>query len=190
MAFFLTTFLMSLILCLRSRTYVSTCFAIRKFEFLQACGFIWIQLTTEECIVNLICIVALRGFHCLFFSNSRSWTRWFSCYIFNINQYNIGQGHLDRTNHDAIYNRAVCDTCSLSRSHWISIVLVVKVYDSSIIDSVELPVVMKCPCFLAFDYCRFCVVIRFFYPRHNGQWPPTSKDFLSQILSISFIYLS
>ena len=31
--------------------------------------------------------------------------------------------------------------------------------------------------FLAFDYCRFCVVIRFFHPRHNGQWPPTSKDF-------------
>ena len=25
--------------------------------------------------------------------------------------------------------------------------------------------------FLAFDFCRFCVVIRFFHPRHNGQWP-------------------
>ena len=23
--------------------------------------------------------------------------------------------------------------------------------------------------FLAFDFCRFCVVIRFFHPRHNGQ---------------------
>ena len=45
-------------------------------------------------------------------------------------------------------------------------------------------------CFLAFDSCRFCVVIWFFHPRHNGQWPPTSKDFLSQILSISFIFLS
>ena len=22
--------------------------------------------------------------------------------------------------------------------------------------------------FLAFDFCRFCVVIRFFHPRHNG----------------------
>ena len=44
--------------------------------------------------------------------------------------------------------------------------------------------------FLAFDFCRFCVVIRFFHPRHNGQWPPTSKDFLSQILSITFIFLS
>ena len=31
--------------------------------------------------------------------------------------------------------------------------------------------------FLAFNFCRFCVVIQFFHPRHNGQWPPTSKDF-------------
>ena len=44
--------------------------------------------------------------------------------------------------------------------------------------------------FLAFDFCRFCVVIRFFHPRHNGQWPPTLKDFLSQILSITFIFQS
>ena len=29
-----------------------------------------------------------------------------------------------------------------------------------------------------------------FHPRHNGQWPLTSKDFLSQILSITFIFLS
>ena len=29
----------------------------------------------------------------------------------------------------------------------------------------------------------------FFHPRYNGQWPPTSKEFLSQILSITF-YLS
>ena len=42
--------------------------------------------------------------------------------------------------------------------------------------------------FLAFDFCRFCVVIRFFHPRHNGQWRPTLKDFLSQILSITFIF--
>ena len=42
---------------------------------------------------------------------------------------------------------------------------------------------------LAFDFCRFCVVIRFFHPRHNGQWPPTSKDFLYQILSITFIFI-
>ena len=26
-----------------------------------------------------------------------------------------------------------------------------------------------CSFFLAFDFCRFCVVIRFFHPRHNGQ---------------------
>ena len=42
---------------------------------------------------------------------------------------------------------------------------------------------------LAFDFCRFCVVIQFFHPRHNGQWLPTSKDFLSHILSITFIFL-
>ena len=39
--------------------------------------------------------------------------------------------------------------------------------------------------FLPFDFCRFCVVIR-----HNGQLPPTSKDVLSQILTITFIFLS
>ena len=44
-----------------------------------------------------------------------------------------------------------------------------------------------CFVFLAFDFCQFCVVIRFFHPRHNGQWLPTSKDFLSQILSITFL---
>ena len=44
--------------------------------------------------------------------------------------------------------------------------------------------------FLAFDFCRFCGVIQFFHRRHNGQWPPTSKDSLSQILSITFIFLS
>ena len=36
------------------------------------------------------------------------------------------------------------------------------------------------------NFCRFCVVIPFFHPRHNGQWPLTLKDFLSQILSIIF----
>ena len=34
--------------------------------------------------------------------------------------------------------------------------------------------------FLAFDFCRFCVIIRFFHPRHNGQWYPTSKDFYTR----------
>ena len=42
--------------------------------------------------------------------------------------------------------------------------------------------------FFSVRLCRFCVVIRFFHPRHNGQWPPTSKDFLSQIVSITFIW--
>ena len=32
------------------------------------------------------------------------------------------------------------------------------------------------------------MVIRFFHPRHNGQWPPNFKDFVSQILSITFIF--
>ena len=41
--------------------------------------------------------------------------------------------------------------------------------------------------FLAFELCRFCVVIRFFHPRHNGQWPQTSKDFLSQMF-FHYIY--
>ena len=31
-----------------------------------------------------------------------------------------------------------------------------------------------------FDFCRFCVVIWFFHPRHNSQWPPTSKDFYTR----------
>ena len=43
---------------------------------------------------------------------------------------------------------------------------------------------------LSFDFCRFWVVFVFFHPRHNGQWPPNSKDFLSQMLSITFIFLS
>ena len=42
--------------------------------------------------------------------------------------------------------------------------------------------------FYSVRLCRFCVVIRVFHPRHNGQWPPTLKDFLSQIVSITFIY--
>ena len=56
-------------------------------------------------------------------------------------------------------------------------------------EMVSLFVVVFLLLFLAFDFCRFCVVIRLFHPRHNGQWPPTSKDFLSQILSITFIFL-
>ena len=40
--------------------------------------------------------------------------------------------------------------------------------------------------FLAFDFCRFCVVIRFFHPRDNGQWPPTSKDFYTRSYPLHF----
>ena len=43
--------------------------------------------------------------------------------------------------------------------------------------------------FLAFEIVG-SAVHSFFSSRHNGQWPPTSKDFLSQILSITFIFLS
>ena len=40
--------------------------------------------------------------------------------------------------------------------------------------------------FLAFDFCRFCVVIRFFHPLHNGQWPPTSKDFYTKYYPLHY----
>ena len=40
--------------------------------------------------------------------------------------------------------------------------------------------------FLAFDFCRFCVVIRFLHPRHNGQWPPTSKDVHTRFYPLHF----
>ena len=42
--------------------------------------------------------------------------------------------------------------------------------------------------FLAFDFCRFYVVIRFFHPRHNGQWPPTSKDFYPRFYPLHLIF--
>ena len=47
--------------------------------------------------------------------------------------------------------------------------------------------------FVCFFSVRLLSVLRghsVFHPRHNGQWPPTLKDFLSQILSITFIFLS
>ena len=46
--------------------------------------------------------------------------------------------------------------------------------------------------FFSVRLCRFCVVIRFFHPRHNGQWPPTSKDFYPRLypLHLLFSYLS
>ena len=39
-------------------------------------------------------------------------------------------------------------------------------------------------------HLTFVGSVRFFHPRHNGQWPPTSRDILSQILSLHlFSYL-
>ena len=43
--------------------------------------------------------------------------------------------------------------------------------------------------FLAFDFCRFCVVIRFFNPRHNGQWPPTLKDFCTRYYPLHYFLI-
>jgi len=43
--------------------------------------------------------------------------------------------------------------------------------------------------FLAFGFCRFCMVIRFFHPRHNGQWPPTSKDFYTRSYPLHYYFL-
>ena len=40
--------------------------------------------------------------------------------------------------------------------------------------------------FSAFDFCRFCVAIRFVHPRHNGQRPPTSKDFYPRFIHYIF----
>jgi len=43
--------------------------------------------------------------------------------------------------------------------------------------------------FLAFNFCRFCVAIRFVHPSHNGQWPPTSKDFYTRSYPLfSYLY--
>ena len=46
-----------------------------------------------------------------------------------------------------------------------------------------------CCCFLAFDFCWFCVVIRFFPPRHNGQWPPTSQDFYTRSYPLHYFLI-
>ena len=43
--------------------------------------------------------------------------------------------------------------------------------------------------FLAFDFCRFCVVIHFFQPRHNGQWPPTLKDFYTRSYPLQYFHI-
>ena len=43
--------------------------------------------------------------------------------------------------------------------------------------------------FLAFDFYRFCVVIRFFHPRNNSQWPPTSKDFYTRSFPLHYFLI-
>ena len=43
--------------------------------------------------------------------------------------------------------------------------------------------------FFAFDFCRFCVVIRFFHQRHNGQWPPTSKDLYTRSYPLHYLLI-
>ena len=40
--------------------------------------------------------------------------------------------------------------------------------------------------FFGFDFCRFCVIIRFFHARHNGQRPSTSKDFYPRFYPLHF----
>ena len=42
---------------------------------------------------------------------------------------------------------------------------------------------------LAFDFCRFCVVIRFFHPRHNGQWPTILKDFYTRYYPLHYFLI-
>ena len=43
--------------------------------------------------------------------------------------------------------------------------------------------------FLAFDFFRFCVVFRFFHPCHNGQWPPTLKDFYTRSYPLHYFLI-
>ena len=45
--------------------------------------------------------------------------------------------------------------------------------------------------FLPFNFCRLCVVIRFFHPRHNDHRSPTSKDFYPRFYPLHlFSYLN
>ena len=43
--------------------------------------------------------------------------------------------------------------------------------------------------FLAFDFCAFCVVFQIFHPRHNSQWPPTSKDFYTRSYPLHYLLI-
>ena len=42
---------------------------------------------------------------------------------------------------------------------------------------------------LAFAFCRFGEVIRFYHPRRNGQWPPTLKDFYTRSYSLHYFLI-
>ena len=50
--------------------------------------------------------------------------------------------------------------------------------------------VFSCVFFLAFDFCRLGVIIRFYHPRHNAQWSLTSKDFYPRSYPLHFFVLS
>ena len=43
-------------------------------------------------------------------------------------------------------------------------------------------------CFFSVRLCRFWVVIRF-HPHHNGQWPPTSKDFYTRSYPLHYFLI-
>ena len=49
--------------------------------------------------------------------------------------------------------------------------------------------IMVANVFLVFDFCWFCMVIRFFHSRHNGQWPPTSKDFYTRYYPLHYFLI-
>ena len=42
---------------------------------------------------------------------------------------------------------------------------------------------------LVLDFSRFCVIIRLFHSRHNGQWPPTLKDFYTRSYPLHYMII-
>ena len=44
-------------------------------------------------------------------------------------------------------------------------------------------------CLVFWGVCWFCVIIRFFHPHHNGQWPPTSKDFYTRSYPLHYFLI-
>ena len=42
---------------------------------------------------------------------------------------------------------------------------------------------------ISFDFWRFCVVIWFFHPHHNSQWPPTLKDFYTRSYPLHYFLI-